>query len=71
MSDAVRRMSGLPEVSLLDAVRMATATPARVLGAHDEIGVLKPGARADVAVCDHDLSVWKVFVGGEPAYEAP
>jgi N-acetylglucosamine-6-phosphate deacetylase len=49
---------------------MATATPARVLGLHDEIGVLKPGARADIVVCDRDLTVWKVFVAGEVAYDA-
>lgn len=70
MNRAVRLMSALPDVSLLDAVRMATATPARALGLQDEIGVLRPGARADIAVCDRELNVWKAFVGGQPAHDA-
>lgn len=70
MSDAVRLMSGLPGVSLLDAVRMATATPARVLGLEGEIGVLASGARADIVVCERDFTVRQVFVDGALAYEA-
>jgi N-acetylglucosamine-6-phosphate deacetylase len=45
---------------------MATATPARVLGLDAEMGVLKPGARADITVCDQGMRPWRVFVGGEP-----
>jgi N-acetylglucosamine-6-phosphate deacetylase len=70
MNRAVRLMSSLARVPLLECVRMATTTPARALGLQDEIGTLKPGARADIAVCDPDLNVWKVFVGGELAYAA-
>lgn len=70
MNAAVRNMSDLAGVPLLECIRMATATPARVLGLQDEIGVLEPGARADIAVCNADMSVWKVFVGGELAYAA-
>jgi N-acetylglucosamine-6-phosphate deacetylase len=70
MNEAVRRMRDEAGVPLVDALCMATATPARVLGRSGEIGVLAPGARADVVVCDADLAVWKVFVGGEPVYEA-
>jgi len=68
MNVAVRNMraAGVP---LLDCVRMATATPARVLGMEGEIGALTPGAMADIVVCDGDLRVWKVFVDGELAYD--
>jgi N-acetylglucosamine-6-phosphate deacetylase len=69
MSVAVRNMHRLAGVPLIDCVRMATATPARALGMEGEIGVLKPGARADIVVCDDELRVWKVFVGGEIAYD--
>lgn len=71
MSEAVRRMHKLAGAPLIDCVRMATATPARLLGLEAEIGVLRPGARADVVVCDEDVRVWKVFVGGEQAYDGP
>ena len=70
MNLAVRNMRRLAGVPLLDAVRMATATPARVLGMEHEIGVLAPGARADIVVCDDDLNVWKTLVGGRLAYDA-
>jgi N-acetylglucosamine-6-phosphate deacetylase len=70
MCDAVRRMASLPGASLPDAVRMATATPARVLGMEGEIGVLAPGARGDIVVCESDFTVRQVFVDGQLAYEA-
>jgi N-acetylglucosamine-6-phosphate deacetylase len=69
MNAAVRNMHRLAHVPLLDAVRMATATPARLLGMEGEIGALTPGAKADIVICDDDLRVEKVFVGGELAYE--
>ena len=70
MSRAVWLMHTLANVPVRQCVQMATATPARVLGLEGEIGVLKPGARADIAVCDRELQVWKVYVGGELAYDA-
>lgn len=70
MDRAVRLMHQEAVVPLIDCVRMATATPAEALGMQDEIGALKPGARADIVVCDRELNVWRVFVGGELAYSA-
>ena len=37
---------------LVEVVRAATATPARVIGREGGLGTLKPGAVADVAVFD-------------------
>src|SRR5690606_30910672 len=37
-------------MSLTDVIRAATTRPAEVLGMQDEIGTLKPGALADVAL---------------------
>jgi N-acetylglucosamine-6-phosphate deacetylase len=71
MNEAVRRMRDLAGVPLADAIEMATATPARVLGMEREIGVLAPGAYADVLTLDRDLNVQEVFVGGEIVYGAP
>ena len=70
MNEAVRRMHELAGVPLLDCVRMATETPARVLGLEHELGVLKPGARADMVICDERIGIWKVLVGGDIVYEA-
>ena len=70
MNEAVRTMHALAGVPLRECVEMATATPARALDMAEEIGVLKPGARADITICDRDLNVWRVFVGGELSYDA-
>lgn len=51
-------------VPLVDAVRMAATTPARVLGRGD-VGALAAGRRADVVVTDADLRVLEVYRGGE------
>jgi N-acetylglucosamine-6-phosphate deacetylase len=69
MNKAVLNMHRLGRAPLLDAIRMATVTPARLLGMEDEIGAIKPGAKADIVICDEGLGVEKVFVGGEIAYD--
>jgi N-acetylglucosamine-6-phosphate deacetylase len=51
-------------VPLPDAVRSATAVPARVLGLAGEVGCLAPGARADVLVTDADLRPVRVLRHG-------
>lgn len=51
-------------VPLVDAVRSATAVPARVLGLTGEVGTLVPGARADVLVTDADLRPLRVLRHG-------
>ena len=53
---------GVPIVEAVDAV---TRTPARVVGRED-VGVLRPGAPADVVVLDDDFAVRSVLLGGRP-----
>ena len=52
-------------VPLPEAVRMATLTPARILGIDKEVGSLEPGKRADLVVLDRELNVQGVYIGGE------
>jgi imidazolonepropionase-like amidohydrolase len=40
--------------SPLDAIRAATAVPARVMGMSGEVGTIEPGKRADLVVLDAD-----------------
>lgn len=53
---------GLPLAEVLTAV---TSTPARLLGRTD-VGVLRPGARADLVVLDDDLTVRETWADGAP-----
>ncbi|GAA4697875.1 N-acetylglucosamine-6-phosphate deacetylase [Nocardioides nanhaiensis] len=61
------RALGLGEASVLQA---ATASPAAWLGRAD-VGVLEPGARADLVVLDEALAVRQVLLAGVPLETAP
>ncbi len=67
MDHAVRTMHRTAGVPLPEAVRMASLTPARILGVESEIGSLESGKRADLVVLDAELNVKQVYVGGERA----
>jgi N-acetylglucosamine-6-phosphate deacetylase len=62
MDAAVRNLHGCG-ASLADAVHAATAAPARLLGRPD-LGVLRPGATADITVLDDELHVVRTIVAG-------
>lgn len=64
----VRNMVQLAQVPLIDAIRMITLTPARVLNVHDRKGSLSPGKEADVVVFDADINVSMVLTKGKVCY---
>ncbi|MFF4159197.1 N-acetylglucosamine-6-phosphate deacetylase [Streptomyces sp. NPDC001678] len=64
LSDVLRFTVLGAGVPLVEAVRMATATPARLLGLADRIGSLTPGLAADLVVLDRELRVRRVARGG-------
>jgi N-acetylglucosamine-6-phosphate deacetylase len=53
-------------LTVVDALDLVSASPARALG-RDDLGRLGPGRRADVVVLDDRLEVRSVLVGGTPA----
>lgn len=63
MLEAARRMIRLAGASIEDALRMGSSTPAAFLQ-RDDIGVLRPGARADVIVLGKDLALKAVYQAG-------
>ena len=69
MAGAVRNTVKLLGVSLPEAVRMASATPAAFLGLHD-VGRIAPGQRANLALVDDDLRVMNTWIDGEDASAA-
>lgn len=64
----VERISRLAEVPLIDAIKMATATPARIMGISDTKGELMPGKDADIVVFDSEIAVWMTMVKGRVVY---
>lgn len=65
MDHCVRTMHRDAKVPLPEVVRMASLTPARILGVEEKIGSLEAGKRADLVVLDRDLNVRQVYVSGE------
>jgi N-acetylglucosamine-6-phosphate deacetylase len=63
MLDAVRNLHALG-IPFEEAVAAATAVPARILGRAD-LGLLAPGAPADLVVLDDRLEIARVLCGGE------
>lgn len=59
----VRTMVGAG-ISLVDAVYMITASPARIMGFRDR-GTLSPGTRADFTLFDEEIRVVRTIVGGQ------
>jgi N-acetylglucosamine-6-phosphate deacetylase len=68
MDAAVRNLVGCG-ASLADAVHAATVAPARLLGRSD-LGLLRPGAAADITVLDDELHVVRTLVAGSEQYAA-
>ncbi len=69
MIDAVRNMVECGGASLVEAVTMATETPARLLGLRARLGGLRVGAAADVAVFDRTFCATLTLVDGHIAHQ--
>jgi len=64
MERAVANMVTLVGVSLVDAVRMASLTPAHALGLDARKGSLAPGKDADIVLLDDAFTVRATLIGG-------
>ena len=64
MDRLIRTMAREAGVSLEDAVRMASETPARIMGIYDRKGSLEEGKDADIIVMTPDLEISAVWAMG-------
>jgi N-acetylglucosamine-6-phosphate deacetylase len=65
----IRTMISLAEVSLIDAVKMMTATPARILEISDKKGALTAGKDADIIIFDDNINIAMTMVKGRKVHE--
>lgn len=65
MDKLVWTMVKKANIPLEDAVRMASETPARIIGIADRKGTLQKGKDADIVILDKDTNVRCVFSYGE------
>src|SRR5579884_101337 len=64
MDHCLRTFHRLTGVPLVEAVRMATLTPARIAGWDHEVGSIAVGKRADLVMLDGELNVRSAYVDG-------
>jgi N-acetylglucosamine-6-phosphate deacetylase len=67
MIPVMTEVLGIP---LVEAVRMASLTPARIIDVAEHKGSLEAGKDADIAIFENDFSVWRTMIGGRWAYIA-
>jgi N-acetylglucosamine-6-phosphate deacetylase len=70
MMDQVRIMVENVGVPMHEAVRMATHTPARLIGRDNQLGTIASGRAADLVRFDAKFQVHDVWVGGERLSQA-
>jgi len=65
----VRTMVSMADVPLIDAVRMITRTPARILEVSDKKGSLASGKDADIVIFDNTIRIETTMIGGRIVYD--
>jgi N-acetylglucosamine-6-phosphate deacetylase len=66
----VRNMVVLAGVPLAEAVKMATTTPARIIGVAGRKGTLAKGKDADIVIFNNDIAVRLTMVRGRVVHQA-
>ncbi|RHW38914.1 N-acetylglucosamine-6-phosphate deacetylase [Neobacillus notoginsengisoli] len=69
MNEAVRNVAKFSDLSLLDAVKMASENPARQIGIFGKKGSIAAGKDADLVVLDTGMNVVKTYCRGELAFQ--
>ncbi|WP_085535000.1 N-acetylglucosamine-6-phosphate deacetylase [Massilibacteroides vaginae] len=64
----IRSMVNLADVPLIEAVRMLTVNPARIMGVSQQKGSLQKGKDADIVIFDDHISVVNTIVNGRIVY---
>ena len=66
----VANMVKLAEIPLVDAVKMASLTPARIINIDSSKGSLTAGKDADVVIFDEDINIYTTIVSGRIVYSS-
>lgn len=61
LNQMVNVLVNVVDVPLIEAVRMASLTPARIIGVDGHKGSLQPGKDADIAIFEEDFRAWGVL----------
>jgi N-acetylglucosamine-6-phosphate deacetylase len=68
MDSLVRNMVEMADATLEDAVKMASLSPANIIGIGDRKGSLVAGKDADIVIFDHNVNIMQTIVSGKSIY---
>lgn len=66
--EGIKNIMTATEISLHDAVKMATITPTRALGLDNLIGSIKENKKANITIIDNDFNIIMTIVNGKIVY---
>ena len=69
MNDAVKNISNLNDVTLADAIKMASENPARFLGIESHYGSISIGKKASMILLNNNNNISHTWVDGDLVYE--
>jgi N-acetylglucosamine-6-phosphate deacetylase len=64
----LKNMITMADVPVIDAVKMMTATPARIMKVYDRMGSIEVGKYADFVIFDDDINLQTTIIGGKVVY---
>lgn len=70
MDKAVNNMRHFSNISINQAVRLATLSPASALGLAGSKGEIRPGADADILIADSEMNIKAVLVDGKVEFKS-
>lgn len=65
----LKTMVNLADIPLVEAVKMLSHTPARIMGVLDNKGSISAGKDADIVIFDESFTIHHTIVGGRILYE--
>jgi len=68
MNEAIKNMMNFGQISLSEAIKLATYNPAKALGILDRKGIIAVGRDADIVVLNEDIEPILTITRGEFAY---
>ncbi|HHX78731.1 MAG TPA: N-acetylglucosamine-6-phosphate deacetylase [Acholeplasmataceae bacterium] len=69
MNEAVRNIKNVMDLSMEDAIDLATMNPAKNINVFDKKGSIKIGKDADFVIVDKDFNIYETIRGGVSVYK--
>ena len=70
LHETLIRLIDVMRVPLSEAVAMVSAIPAKVTRIDDQVGMLKPGLKADMVLIDSEMNIEKTIICGEVCFDS-